>query len=255
MPFKIGRVFRKMGLPAWTFVGIGISAIWFNYIGSLLEKFLKVRFGVTDQTQGFIAYLPQLMVFSLPFMAVGFIWLRQSLRHQTSKILFHDSSHLQKPEGKKGLILLTSNPNSAMFAIEYHLNEKETLECVWLIPSNNSEEDKFGPPSLENAREIERRCEKLGKKLKVRIYDRGVSPADSQDTFDYVNRLFRNSPYSPDELIADFTGGTKPMSVGMIMACLPAERALEYVSLNPISKQSYGPYLIDYQHRAFDLIG
>ena len=37
----LGRVFRKLGLPMWTFLGVGIAAIWFNYIGSLLERFTR----------------------------------------------------------------------------------------------------------------------------------------------------------------------------------------------------------------------
>jgi hypothetical protein len=43
------------------------------------------------------------------------------------------------------------------------------------------------------------------------------------------------------------------MSVGMIMACLRVDRELEYVSFN--KPHSYGPFLVDYQYSAFDLIG
>ena len=45
------------------------------------------------------------------------------------------------------------------------------------------------------------------------------------------------------------------MSVGMIIACLKRDRELEYVSFVSASKQSFGPFLIDYQHTAFDLVG
>ena len=31
---KLGRVFRKMGLPMWTFIGVGMASIWFNYFGT-----------------------------------------------------------------------------------------------------------------------------------------------------------------------------------------------------------------------------
>jgi hypothetical protein len=44
------------------------------------------------------------------------------------------------------------------------------------------------------------------------------------------------------------------MSVGMIMACLNADLDLEYVPCNAEGK-SCGPYLVDYQYSAFDLIG
>jgi len=87
----------------------------------------------------------------------------------------------------------------------------------------------------------------------------GVSAGDAQDTFDQVNRVYRvdasRLQLAAEEIIADFTGGTKPMSVGMIMACLPVDRSLEYVAFNQPAKRMSGPFLVDYQHSAFDLIG
>lgn len=252
---KLGRVFRKMGLPIWTFTGVGISAIWFNYLGSLLEKLLRDLLRLNPNPASLGDYVPSLIVSLVPFLLVLVIGLWQR-GHQSSKRRFV-SSGLQKPEGKKGLILLVSRVESAMFSIQYHFVEQKTLERVWLLPSNTSNTGEFGTGTLAIAQEIQRQCEVLaqdqGVPLQVEIFDQGVSPGDSQDTFDLVNRVFRRSGYETSELIADFTGGTKPMSVGMIMACLPAERELEYVSL--AAGRSRGPFVVDYQHRVFDLVG
>lgn len=254
---ELGRVFRKLGLPAWTFIGIGISAIWFNYFGALVEKLAREGFGINESTKGWRAFLPPLIVFSLPFIVVIGVWIWQRSHRVLSK-LTRDGEALSRPEGKKGLILLISNIDSAMFAIEYHFREKATLESVWLLPSNDVAADEFGSGTRHIAEKIKERCEQVaaeaGRSLVVEIHPTGVSPADSQDTFDYVNRVFRQRRYEQTELIADFTGGTKPMSVGMIMACLPAQRELEYVPYNR-DTGSHGPFLVDYQHRAFDLIG
>jgi hypothetical protein len=253
---EIGRVFRKLGLPFWTFVGVGVSAIWFNYVGLLIEKAVRDVMKLGEEAPLLLTYVPPLLVFSLPFLAVLAAYLYQRSRYRLSKLRLKGG--LDLPDGKRGLILLVSNKESALFAVRYHFEELKTLEKVWLLPSNGSEADMFGPSSGAIAGEIKRECEALalaaGRALEVVIHPSGVSPADSQDTFDYVRRIFRGGEYEPGELIADFTGGTKPMSVGMIMACLPSERELEYVSFNP-AKGSYGPFLIDYQHRAFDLIG
>jgi hypothetical protein len=133
--------------------------------------------------------------------------------------------------------------------------EKGTLTHVWLIPSNDSEQERFGKGTQGMAQEITDQCAALsGGRLSVQML-KAASPADAQDTFDVVNRVYRQSGLEPGEIIADFTGGTKPMTVGMIMACLPVERELEYVPFNPESKTMHGPFLIDYQHNAFDLIG
>ncbi|MEB3829922.1 hypothetical protein [Phormidium sp. CCY1219] len=133
-----------------------------------------------------------------------------------------------------------------------------------LSPSDDSQINQFGGSSQNKAEEIKRRCEDLQHNaianplnlppLQVQII-KGVSPADAQETFDAVNQIYRKSQYGADEIVADFTGVTKPMTVGMIMAGLKRDRVLEYVSYNPAIKKSFGPYVIDYQHSAFDLIG
>lgn len=252
MRLRVGRVFRKLGLPFWTFLGIGVSAIWFSYFGTLLERIVRDVCGLGPES-----YVPTLIVFSAPFAIVGIAWIWQERHYALGLLGF--TQGLQQPKGKRGLILLISNADSALWAIEYHFVQTATLERVWLIPSNDQEPDKFGPNSRPFAEEIKNRCAALtqvhGRKLVVDIIEKGVSPGDAQDTFDKVNGLYRQSGYEPIEIGADFTGGTKPMSIGMIMACLPAERELEYVAYNPKTRQMSGPFLIDYQHSAFDLIG
>lgn len=259
MGLRYGRIFRKMGLPFWTFVGVGVAAILFNELGGLFERGFRDLFRIDEKTTGALTYLPQLLVFTIPILVVLASLIIHQVRHRAVSIKHHDSGALSQPEGKKGLIVLVSNAESAEFAIKYHYKEKQTLESVWLVPSNDFELERFGSSSLAVAEEIERRCKKLqqeeGRPLEVHTHRPGVSPADSQATFDYVNHLFRKSPYETDEIIADFTGGTKPMSVGMIMACLPRDRELEYVSYNKDAGKSHGPFLVDYEHRAFDLIG
>lgn len=255
---KLGRVFRKLGLPFWTFAGIGVSGLWFSSFGLLVEKGMRDWLRLNEKSPLWKTYLPTLLVFALPLVAVGLVWLWHKARYGTAAGVWRGGG-LAQPEGKKGLILLVSNPASAMFAIGYHFRDKQALERVWLIPSNDARNAEFGTGSRPQAEQIKQEAatlaESAGRPLAVTIHDTGVSPAEAQDTYDYVNRIYRQSGYEPDEIIADFTGGTKPMSVGMIMACLPAQRELEYVSFNPAAKTSHGPYLIDYQHRAFDLMG
>lgn len=251
---KLGRIFRRMGLPPWTFAGIGITAIWFSYVGVLLEKSLGVMLGASGAPTGLRDFLPPLIVFLVPFVVVILIGAWHSLRNQLSK-RSAIAGNLHKPKDKKGLILLVSRPESALHAVDYYL-QLGCLEQVWLLPSDSTDVAQFGSGTLQIADTIEQQiqtlAQQLGRTVSVHIHRKGVSAADSQDTFDVVNRIFRQSGYEPHELIADFTGGTKPMTIGMIMACLPADRDLEYVSY--ANGQSHGPFLVDYQHRAFDLI-
>ena len=260
----IGRTFRRMGLPFWTFVGIGVSGVVVTYVGMMLEAPIKA--GLTLVFLPWAAQvLSALILLLLALGAVFGVATWQNARYRSHSPFGLDP--LPRPEGKRGLILLVSRVESAQEAIDYHYSLKGTLEQVWLIPSNDLESEKFGASSQPIAEKIGKVCKEIeaqrgaskgSRSLEVRIMP-GVSPADAQDTFDLVNRIYRHEArrleMEPGDVVADFTGGTKPMSVGMIMACLPSERSLEYIAFNPITKTMSGPFLIDYQHSAFDLVG
>ncbi|MGH9904126.1 MAG: hypothetical protein ACRD8U_00925 [Pyrinomonadaceae bacterium] len=249
----ITRILRRMGLPGWTFLGVAVSATVVFYGGKLLEHVLEVPFhGFSSVAKGILVSLLLIVLAFLPVLAA---WLWQQSR------LVHDATirEGEKPERKRGLILLVSRLESAMHAIEYHREDGSgPLESVWLIPSNGRDQDKYGEASIAMAEQIRDQCKKLsanGGRLRVEIHESGVSPGDAQDTFDHVNRIYRRGTYKPSEIIADFTGGTKPMTVGMVMACLPRDRELEYVPFNNTTRKMDGPYVFDYEHSAFDLIG
>ena len=252
----VTRILRRMGLPGWAFLGAAVSATVIFYGGKALEQTLDPLFeGFGQRTRIFLVSLC-LMIAALT-VPVLLAWLWQKSQFNIARM--HISGReFRLPDQKRGLIILVSNLNSAIYAIRHHLGENGSLERVWLIPSNSQEQEKFGPSSMRLAKEIETQCRALtaevGGNVKVEISSE-VSPGDAQDTFDHVNRIFRIAGFTEDEIIADFTGGTKPMTVGMIMACLPRERDLEYVPYNPQTKAMHGPYLIDYQHTAFDLVG
>jgi hypothetical protein len=256
---QFGRLFRRMGLPGWTFIGIGISAIWFNTLSGLLVHFLGDLFQSNTHI-GFLRYAPEIVAIALPFAMVFVVAQWQASRFQLHRLLI-GGSELRRPERKRVLILLVSTPTSAEYAIRYHMGElvpHKQLKKIFLIHSNDDETGYFGSSSKPVAEEIAKLVHDLGEILgckppEVRIMA-GVSPGDAQDTFDRVNRVYREAGFEPKDIIADFTGGTKPMTTGMIMACLPPERELEYVALNS-KRQMNGPFLIDYQHSAFGFIG
>ncbi len=251
------RILRRMGLPGWTFLGVAVSATIIFYGGKALEQIFEVPFEeFTPRMRNLLTSL--LLIFAaFLLMLLAWLWQKKEFNLRAMHIIGGD---LTLPSRKRGLIILVSNANSALHAVRHHLEKDgKGLERVWLIPSNERRQDEFGASSLALAKQIKEECLKLAKDqgvtLRVDINDPGVSPADAQDTFESVNRIFRLGSFKPGEIIADFSGGTKPMTVGMIMACLPRERELEYVPFNPLTKTMHGPYLIDYEHSAFDLVG
>jgi hypothetical protein len=262
----VGRILRKMGLPVWTFVGVGVSVTWVTYVGKLGEKLLGAAFHLEGASWSLKYFLTEIVLISVPVIFVVGLWTwhqNEANRRRMGMV----REELPQPGGKRGLILLVSTTRTdhrvedshAMHAVKFHLENMKTLERLWLIPSDNSDVSRFGPSTRPTADKIkvtvEALASKLGRALNVEIHEKGVSPADSQDTYEYVNRIFQRSGFGSNEIIADFTGGTKPMTVGMIMACLPRDRELEYVPFNQTTGQMDGPFVIDYQHSAFDLVG
>jgi len=129
----------------------------------------------------------------------------------------------QEPAKHKGLIVLvgTGRPGedpmdqSAWSAIEYHMSRGgEGLQMCWLIASAGER------GSLPVARRLQELCAEQNIQSQIRTVTDiwGV-----QETYDLVNSIYTQETSSvgltEDEVIADFTGGVKTMSAGMILAC------------------------------------
>lgn len=102
-------------------------------------------------------------------------------------------------------------------AIEYHLaststelSTGDTLKVCWLLASSQ------GVPVAEALRgRYESRCRVLVRQI--------YKPFDIQETYEVVQRIYLEEALteglSPDQVVADFTGGTKTMTAGMVLAC------------------------------------
>ncbi len=103
-------------------------------------------------------------------------------------------------------------------AIEYHLDREEAggepLRVCWLIATGGVK------GSVPVAREVRERYGSRCDKMIIRVLN---SPFDVQEAYRLVRRIYAEEAaehgLAPEQVIADFTGGTKPMSVGMVLAC------------------------------------
>lgn len=148
----------------------------------------------------------------------------------------------RQPVRHPGLIALVSKRNEKFtppheVALRYHLANTEAggrpLRRCWLVASS-------GPGgTVDEAEEIRRR---YGERCHISVVD--LSDAfDVNAVIRRINRLYAeieaegekargeadgNAPLRPDQIIADFTGGTSPMSVGLALAC-HQRSPLEYI--------------------------
>jgi hypothetical protein len=134
----------------------------------------------------------------------------------------------RQPEAHPGLIVLvgTGRPGedpleqAAGDAIRHH---EATLQTCWLIASGGKD------GSLPVAHELERQLEEVGCDTRVRAV---ADAFDVQQSYELVERIYTEevptAGLTEAQVIADFTGGTKPMSAGMILACGEA-RPMQYM--------------------------
>ena len=124
---------------------------------------------------------------------------------------------------RRGLVALVSpgpiGSPQTRFAMEYYLNQPDSpvhLARCWLIAGPGEGEDS----SLENAARLKADFEPRGVQVEVVPL---FSSEDPKAVFDAVVSIYQaadtGGQMRPEEMIADFTAGTKLMTTGMALAC------------------------------------
>lgn len=154
----------------------------------------------------------------------------------------------QRPEKYPGLIVLvgTGRPGedpmkqSAGIAISYH---QPILKTCWLIATGGEK------GSLPIAQILEDQCRVVGIEAHIRTL---ADPFSVQESYDLVERIYTEEVSAADlvedQAIADFTGGVKPMSAGMILAC-GETRPMQYMYGRKEGIASV-PRLVKFQRRS-----
>ncbi len=123
-----------------------------------------------------------------------------------------------QPRRYRGLIVFVSLAQRAHLekALQYH---GEQLERVWLIATKEAK---------GLAQELQAEYVTATRTLTLVPLE---NEWDLQAVQNVIEAIYREQlgDLTEAEVIADFTGGTKPMTVGMIFACLSPARHLQYV--------------------------
>jgi hypothetical protein len=164
----------------------------------------------------------QLLAVLLAVLAVLAIIYPLLRRWRQERVLVQER---ERPSRCTGLIVLVSPSIQAAeavaVAVAYH---RPMLKHLWLIGTTGSSD------------EADKHMDRYGKGMGLAVYwdkDYLVNPDSIEDTYHTVKRILaQEAPrygVAPDAIIADLTGGQKPMSVGMALACMEYGCALQYV--------------------------
>lgn len=241
-----------IGTVLFTIISDGFSALFWENFGSLIQSKLKIH----DQTYFRIVALVTLsalvviVIYITPFSR----WLKKRLENlfrlnNPEKI----QTSVKKIEEKfPGLITAMGRPIpnkelAAKQAILFHWNNGNNnyVNHCWLLCTNDT---------LDAARSLEKELVDLNMSQKVKLHygdnykikdteDFGeeislLVPDESINDFRYVKKLVNciyadaNSKHNLSEgkIISDCTGSTKPVTIGMVLACINPSRRLQYIS-------------------------
>jgi hypothetical protein len=135
-----------------------------------------------------------------------------------------------------GLTLLVGRENSYLFNISAVNHHSLTLRYLWLLHSNDE-------TSTRGAAEIEAHAVQKVPNLKVHkhlVHDL-FSIEEAKKAIELIRRNASHAGISPPDFICDFTGMSKPISAGVVLACIRPEHRLQYMEPNAFSGERPNP--------------
>jgi len=122
------------------------------------------------------------------------------------------------PKPARGLIAFVSLKQREHLERAFHYHGP-TLERVWLIATADAE---------ALASEIKAEYETAQRRVTIEPLNDQYELLRAKEVVEHIYRT-RLGELPEEAVVADFTGGTKPMAAGMIFACLSPRRSLQYV--------------------------
>ncbi len=160
----------------------------------------------------------------------------------------------QVEAGLERLRLRRSSLWPQLAAIRYHL-EGGVLHDCWLITTHGGDAEDEPLGSVATVPILEAFVRRLPGGQSVSLHTGEaytVAPTAYDAIYEIVDRIFRQEAvYRSHHVIADITGGTKLMTIGIALACLSPGRKMEYMSSDrdwkgePVPEGELAPVLVD----------
>jgi hypothetical protein len=175
---------------------------------------------------------PQLAVLLVALALLFFVaygsyrqWVRKARR-----LAFTLEENTPSPPQRRGLIwiLTPSGTQHTMVAIRHHYGDGSQynhLRHCWLIQQRNNAKVTKERYILEEQLQAE--------KIQVELHTVTIDQLSVSSTYaalvQIVEEKISAEGLSPNQVVVDITGGTKPMTAGLILGALSTDTLLEYV--------------------------
>lgn len=200
---RLEKLQYALGFTLLNFLGLGV-------VPNLVSEYVKAYYA---------SALVAFMVLGLAYVLVGLI-SRAVARRARASIAMVQSENLSPREG----LIVLSSPGSrttpAENAIKAHLG---TLQHCWIIAGPDV--PGIRPSSADNARSLIEHYQTL--RPTIRFHPRELDDEHNPEkAFHLVESIYREARafgLTEHNMIADYTGGTKSMTAGMVLACSASE--------------------------------
>ena len=190
-------ILGEEGMP-WFFPVFG--AVLLSVAANLTYDLLKEMGGLLAAVLGITVFLVL-----AGFIIAWFDWYRRKEKEKPDPRL----ADMPHPSKHKALIVLISRSETAIKAIDHHL---PTLQHCWLITT---------PETTGLAGDLQKHYVSTES---LKLFPRGIPDEYStQRCYELVLDIRREALHfglTPAEIIADITGGTKPMTTALVLACV-----------------------------------
>lgn len=177
-----------------------------------------------------------LLILIISFDLLGRI--RYVVTHRQTK-LSPSPSFSGEVAKRAGLVVaVSSRPDPpAKFAIDHHIwhlpGEKPPLRYCWLLAGPGEGEYS----SVDNAERLKKELSDQGVWATIYTLESAHDIAETYETMIKIyDEAFSHYHLTPETMIADYTGGPKPMTVGMLLASTQKGVSLQYMEPKQLEK-------------------
>lgn len=213
------------GVPVLFMIGTTLLALLGNAVYDLVKEYVGTAWGVLVVAVAVLALLVVLLA--------------------VLRLLLGRRLDVREVRRRPALVALVSqgklSTNPALTAIKFHHrgledeHSDQVLRHCWLVasprPDEEPEQRGTGEPyqsSWKNAQDLRALYEPQGVDVQIKT----VNPEDPQSVFHAIDQIYRQVTalhLKSEDVIADFTGGTKVMTAAMVLSCTPAGRDVQYL--------------------------
>jgi hypothetical protein len=243
---------RILGSPTpWIFLfgatGLGLLSEGISKLIDIIFPGNEIISGWATAILGLILIIFIIVAFDLPKLVSRFF--SQSNRVETTVTV-------EEVVPKKiALIALVSRGNdpSASMAMQHHFRDEKSgsgdKRYCWLITGPDTD----SLSSQANAKKLAEEYQAVGVQVQIWPIENADNPGE---VFNAVQDIYQSAvlihKLTPDDIIADFTGGTKCMTAGMVLAFADKDLLLQYMKPNKyddfgraVREAGSTPHLVD----------